>query len=299
MRIRSNQGKKFEIDLTEGSTWGDLQAHLANFFDAGDIRDISVGFPPQSIPSSTLGSTPLSALGIRHGETLLLQEAPNATSRQAIARASPASTAPSPAAMHIRVMPDDNSCLFSAIAYVFHQGDRSRAGEMRQLAASLILSDPSEYTAVVLGRSPDEYIQWLMKPNSWGGAIELSAFARHYATEIASIDVATLRMDLFGEGHGYPHRGYLLYSGIHYDALALSAEGDATECGDRTIFRSDDDAIMLQAMHVAELAKMEHRYTDLAQFTLKCDVCGQALRGEREAEAHATATGHTSFQEYS
>lgn len=296
MRIRSNQGKKFEIDLTEDSTWGDLQAHLANFFDDGDIQDISVGFPPQSIPYSTLASTPLSALGIRHGETLHIQETSTAASSQAITRHT---TAPSPAAMHIRVMPDDNSCLFSAIAYVFHRGDRSRAGEMRQLAASLILSDPSEYTSVVLGKSPDEYIQWLMKPNSWGGAIELSAFARHYATEIASIDVATLRMDLFGEGQGYPHRVYLLYSGIHYDALALSAEGDATERGDRTIFRSDDDAIMLQAMHVAELAKMEHRYTDLAQFTLKCDVCGQALRGEREAEAHAMATSHTSFQEYS
>ena len=208
------------------------------------------------------------------------------------------STSPKAPEMLIRVMPDDNSCLFSAISYVFHQGDRTRAGEMRELAANLIFSDPLRYDAVVLGREPSAYIQWIMRPNSWGGAIELSVFARHFEAEIASIDVATLRMDLFGEGEGYFKRVYVLYSGVHYDALALCSSSVGGKTKEQTIFSPHDDGVMLQAMHVAELAKLEHRYTDLARFTLRCETCGAALRGEREAEEHAMATGHSNFQEY-
>jgi ubiquitin thioesterase OTU1 len=44
---------------------------------------------------------------------------------------------------------------------------------------------------------PPKYIDTISKPTSWGGAIELSILAKHYNTEIASVDVETGRIDRF------------------------------------------------------------------------------------------------------
>jgi hypothetical protein len=46
----------------------------------------------------------------------------------------------------------------------------------------------------------------------------------------------------------------LLYNGIHYDALALSPYYGAPEEEDITIFPSDDDSILTQALLIAEIA---------------------------------------------
>ncbi len=42
------------------------------------------------------------------------------------------------------------------------------------MVASAILSNPIQYNEAILGRPIDEYIEWILKPNSWGGAIELA-----------------------------------------------------------------------------------------------------------------------------
>ena len=48
-------------------------------------------------------------------------------------------------------------------------GGRDSPGELRQLAAGIILSCPGQYSSAVLGRSSQEYTQWLLKEQSWGG----------------------------------------------------------------------------------------------------------------------------------
>ena len=63
-------------------------------------------------------------------------------------------------------------------------------------------------------RPPSDYISTILSSNSWGGAIELSIFARHYETEIWSIDVKTGRIDRFGEGSGFLNFTLVVYSGI-------------------------------------------------------------------------------------
>jgi ubiquitin thioesterase OTU1 len=42
----------------------------------------------------------------------------------------------------------------------------------------------------------------------------------------------------------------------------------------------------------------QHKYTDLAKFSLRCSVCRAGLVGQREAQAHAVGTGHGAFEEY-
>ena len=39
------------------------------------------------------------------------------------------------------------------------------------------------------------------------------------------------------------------------------------------------------------------QYTDLANFSLRCLVCGQPLQGQTDAQSHAMATGHINFGE--
>lgn len=54
--------------------------------------------------------------------------------------------------------------------------------------------------------SSDKYIATILKPSTWGGAIELGILAKHFNTEIASIDVETGRIDQFSPpagGSGY------------------------------------------------------------------------------------------------
>ena len=39
------------------------------------------------------------------------------------------------------------------------------------------------------------------------------------------------------------------------------------------------------------------QYTDVANFSLRCLVCGTALTGHTDAQAHAKKTGHVNFGE--
>ena len=45
-------------------------------------------------------------------------------------------------------------------------------------------------------------------------------------------------------------------------------------------------------------ANGQRQFTDTATFALRCIVCREGLKGQKEAAAHALATGHASFGEY-
>ena len=97
--------------------------------------------------------------------------------------------------------------------------------ELRELVAGIILSDPDRFSTVMLGRSNEEYAEWIMKDESWGGtyatvvwcvlflcnvwidcgielfilgAIELSILSDSYETELHVVDIQTNRIDKFG-----------------------------------------------------------------------------------------------------
>ena len=40
------------------------------------------------------------------------------------------------------------------------------------------------YSAVVLGKSPAAYCEWITKDESWGGEIELSLLCHHFQAEV-------------------------------------------------------------------------------------------------------------------
>ncbi|KAK9235431.1 hypothetical protein V1525DRAFT_434687 [Lipomyces kononenkoae] len=199
----------------------------------------------------------------------------------------------------LRVMDDDNSCLFRAIGYALLR-NLDTMHELRSLVASAILEDPSEYPDVVLGKPREEYCAWISRSNSWGGAIEIAVLAKHFDITICSIDVATGRVDSFNPNR--PTFIIVVYSGIHYDTVALAPEGvEATYEFDQTVFDNDSagQQVLTAADDLATLLRKRHYFTDTAGFSIKCDVCGSVFKGEKQAQTHSESTGHAKFQEIS
>jgi ubiquitin thioesterase OTU1 len=140
-----------------------------------------------------------------------------------------------------------------------------------------------------------------MTESSWGGAIELSILSKHFDIEICSIDVQTLRVDRFNEGR--PTRCILVYSGIHYDTIALSPSEPPFEHSyappefDTKVFDSADLVILQKALDLCKKLQEKHYYTDTAGFHVKCNTCGKLFIGEKGATKHAAETGHYDFGE--
>lgn len=200
----------------------------------------------------------------------------------------------------LRVMPDDNSCMFRAFGSAFF-GVMDNMTELRSVVAQNIQAQPEKYPAVVLDKQPDDYCRWIQTEDAWGGAIELDIFSRHFEIEICSIDVQTLRIDRFNEGR--PTRCILVYSGIHYDVIALSPADppyDHTFAPlefDTKIFDAKDDVILERAVELCQILQGRHYFTDTAQFILRCNICKRTFTGEIGATEHAAQSGHYDFGE--
>uniref|UniRef100_A0A6A7FM20 Ubiquitin thioesterase OTU n=1 Tax=Hirondellea gigas TaxID=1518452 RepID=A0A6A7FM20_9CRUS len=198
-----------------------------------------------------------------------------------------------------RVIPSDNSCLFAAVLYAMEKTrDSNNIFELRQIIASVVLSDPQTYTEGLLGKPNTAYAQWIMNPERWGGSIELSILSSYYEIEIAAIDIVTLKMHCFGENNKLGKRMYLIYDGIHYDTLVLVPHGNAPESSDVCIVSSEDSVAAAKAMQVVYQAQQNREFTDVHNFTLRCSDCSLGLKGQKEAQQHAQETGHVNFSEY-
>ncbi|ORZ20112.1 hypothetical protein BCR41DRAFT_351274 [Lobosporangium transversale] len=158
----------------------------------------------------------------------------------------------------VRQVEDDNSCLFNAVAYILDPDKKNNIKALRQVVSDAIEANSDTYSEAILGRPRKEYCDWIQRDNSWGGAIELSIFSEYYKIEIDSIDVSTNRVDRFGEGH-YSQRALVMYSGIHYDALALTPElGAPTECDQTQFDVKLEDIITAGIQLAAKLKKVQN-----------------------------------------
>eukprot|EP00928_Gymnodinium_smaydae_P051596 TRINITY_DN35168_c0_g1_i1.p1 TRINITY_DN35168_c0_g1~~TRINITY_DN35168_c0_g1_i1.p1 ORF type:complete len:310 (+),score=69.60 TRINITY_DN35168_c0_g1_i1:68-931(+) len=242
------------------------------------------GFPPRPVELPTDPGALVSVLGLRSGDALIVRETEPAGAGGSVVR---------------RVIESDNSCLFNAVGYVMEK-KRGLGAHLRKVASDIISADPARYSEAFLAKTNAEYCAWIQKADSWGGAIELSVFSEHFKCEIAAFDICTKRRDLYGEGAGYGKRCMLIYDGIHYDALALAERKDAPEESDTTIFEAGPAAEVAELKAAAFVAEQHaaRQFTDTGNFTLRCLVCQQGLKGESEATAHAKATGHANFCEY-
>lgn len=204
----------------------------------------------------------------------------------------------------LRVMPDDNSCLFRAISTALLGSSLDGMHELRSVVAQTIQSQPDLYTAGVLEKPPSDYCQWITREDSWGGGIELSILSQHFDVEICSINVQDLRVDRFNEGK--PQRCILVYSGIHYDCVAVTAFSGAPPEQDQKVFEvvdmGDEEGMvdggaLDAARELCRVLQSRHYFTDTHGFSIKCNQCGQSGKGQDWAVQHARGTGHGDFGE--
>ncbi|POS83515.1 hypothetical protein EPUL_004813 [Erysiphe pulchra] len=193
------------------------------------------------------------------------------------------------------------NCLFRAFGSAVLPGDDKSMPELRSLVASVIQIEPETYTKAVLEKSPDDYCRWIQSPNAWGGAIELGILAKHFDIEICSIDVETLRIDRFNEGR--ENRCILVYSGIHYDTIALSPV-DTQHYNfqsppelDQRVWESQDSEILETAVELCRILQAKHYYTNTVKMRIKCKSCGKIIYGEKEAAKHAQQSGHYDMEQ--
>jgi len=293
--------------------------------DLDRIKMLS-GFPPKPLDISDRDRS-IDSLGVRNGDTIIFQNLqtgpPSTSSSSATSSTSttPPSTAksegnfafgpkaasegpteakrtktePSLAKMERQVVPADNSCLFTAINYCMSGSvvPSANSSFMREVIAAEVSADQEKYSEAFLGRANKSYCEWILGKDAWGGGIEVQILAEYFQVEILVVDTVSGSRTVFGEGRDFPQRMVLIYDGIHYDPLHLrEADGER-----KTVQSSKDVRVEGLALALAKEARAQHQYTDTKGFTLKCLVCGIRMKGEAEAQQHATQTKHTNFSE--
>uniref|UniRef100_W5MXS2 Ubiquitin thioesterase OTU n=1 Tax=Lepisosteus oculatus TaxID=7918 RepID=W5MXS2_LEPOC len=302
LRCKAKNGTHLMQGLTQLSCVQELKDRVAELTGIPcEVQKIMVGYPPSSLDLSN-GDAHLKDYPIKSGDTLIVEEEKSKPKPQPSASVTKGGAMDglqkelSPVLAR-RVVPADNSCLFTSVFYVIEGGvyDPSCAPEMRGLIAQIVASDPASYSEAVLGKSNEDYCSWIRRDDTWGGAIEVSILSKFYKCEICVVDTQTVRVDRFGEDAGYNRRVLLIYDGIHYDPLQKEISGSDTP--PQTIFSTADDIILAQALELADEARRKRQFTDVNRFSLRCMVCQTGLVGQAEAREHAKETGHTNFGE--
>ncbi|RDW87192.1 ubiquitin-specific protease OTU1 [Aspergillus mulundensis] len=320
VRIRGPSGQYTAI-LAEDATIGDLQKDIAE--NTGlTAYDVKYGYPPKPLSLDQTGThQKLTELAIQLDREQLIISAKDGpwtelatTKEAALVNAQPSSpklslsrkqkpvaedTPKVSSAEHggifvLRVMPDDNSCLFRAISTALLPGADTMV-ELRSAVAETIQNKPDEYSSAILEQPPDDYCRWIKNETSWGGAIELSILSKHFDIEICSVDLGNLRVDRFNEGQS--RRCFLVYSGIHYDTIALSPSENASPDFDTTVFDASDSLALDKALDLCRQLQEKNYYTDVAAFRLRCNDCGDILVGQQGAKEHTAQTGHRDFSQ--
>lgn len=87
-------------------------------------------------------------------------------------------------------------------------------------------------------------------------------------------------MDRFGENRNFQHVVFVIYSGIHYDAIALTPSLESPKEFDQTTFENNDSIfeIFEAVSKIQQVWKRKHKFTDVANFTLKCGICGIGIK---------------------
>ncbi len=124
-----------------------------------------------------------------------------------------------------RKIKPDNRCLFTAIGYAM-EGRMDLAQQLRELSAAVIASDPVKYNEESLTMPNAAYVEYIMKPNTWGSANEIDILAEYYKICITVLRIKTMELESFGQLH--PQQIFLLYNETHYD-LAVKNESPGQE----------------------------------------------------------------------
>ena len=201
-----------------------------------------------------------------------------------------------------RVIDADNSCLYNCFGYLLLRS-LCMSTRLREVCSKVAADESEKYNSAVLGREIDDYKVWVTKPDTWGGEVEISILSAYFNIGVGVVDIRTNQIYLYNckydNNEGSEERIYLLYDGIHYDALVKTVESNEQKSDnidtDITIFSCTDFVAFDECKKIAADLKAATQYVDTSGFQLKCLVCGVGLVGQKDASEHAKSTGHQNF----
>ncbi|XP_065350856.1 ubiquitin thioesterase Otu1 isoform X2 [Cloeon dipterum] len=311
LKIKAGNQHSVIKDLTSNSSLSDLAQKVSSFSGIPESRlKLCSGFPPKALEMEVKTKS-LHDSGIKSGDVILAQETQETThtknesastatidqtvraiDQSEIISAYSAAQANGGGFLLRKVVPSDNSCLFTSIGYVLNDPDKAQF--MRQIIVEKVRSDPEIYNEAFLEKPASDYCSWIQKPEAWGGAIEVSILSSFYGFEIVVVNSLHGIVNRFGEDQKYATRAFLIYDGIHYDPLYLEPyDGGAI----KMIFPTTDEEVLDQARVLAQESKSSRQFTNVHEFTVKCLECQILLKGEIAARAHAKETDHVRFGE--
>lgn len=337
LRVRSSSGNDIiNLDNDSVDVAGLLRAikksEKLNSSPQNDVDSIKQGFPPKLV-DLTNHDLPLEKAGIKNGDLLLVSFGTTKESGAKITKDSvkmdtnsssvgTASTSISqseaipsvflsPEHLILRNIPDDNSCMFNALAYCIYGPDSYKPHgtcpppKLRKIIAAALAADPFQYDELVLGRPVDKYIEWIQTKNAWGGAIELGILAKHFQIRINCIDIELGNIIRFQDESDGAMKAecsiYLVYLGVHYDVIALNKVLTLQHRPDDVCkFAIDSPVEQKVETGVHELCKKlqtQNYTTNTTTFRVRCLECYKILVGETGASRHANETGHYLFGE--
>lgn len=105
----------------------------------------------------------------------------------------------------------------------------------------------------------------------------------------------TGRVDVFGEGEGHARRGYLVYSGIHYDPVVFSSVGARVARDRISVVPVGHAGAASAARALGEQLRGQGKFSDRATLRLRCKTCGAVVEGDYAARLHSGTLGHRDF----
>lgn len=287
------------------------------------IQAIKVGFPPKPVQITNAEAT-LQDSGVRDGDQLLVEFGGTGTitesksiypSTEDVLGTSTATRATDIPSVFIpelnqylilRNIPDDNSCLFNATSYAVNGADSykdfSPPSQLREVIVTYIRNLPDLYSEPILGRSPEDYCKWIAKKDAWGGAIELGILANWFHVRILCLDIELGHFITFeNDLEKAKHTIVLIYSGVHYDVLAVNPELTSNHSPTDTtqwLVDSHHEKLVREAsLRLCKLLQSRDYVTNTTTFRVRCLDCYKVLEGETGASKHADESGHFNFGE--
>ena len=324
-----------KINIEDESTYDQLLEIIAEKLQVDEYGvDVLVGYPPK--PIKALGNQAINTLGFTSGALVSLRDNPQkkglfegmkemgipvdvcrttlaqldtdtATLERAIDIALTGQTnneTENDMKVTRKIINADNSCLFNAVGYLILEGEPKFSNfnpmQYRQAIADTIIQNPELYEHL-LEKPVKEYAEWILNPEKWGGEVELLILSQYLHVQISAIDIRTGNLLTYGDDNIDNKRIYVIYDGVHYDAIILlsnkstSTSGNIQQQEEITIFDSNNKIIELEVQNLAKSLYNKKQYINLSTGNIECKICFMKLSGETAAVEHAKLTGHQNF----
>ena len=248
--------------------------------------NIAYGFPPKKIDNTLNDTKTLPELSIGNNECLRI----DLIDKELIRAKNDEIIDYSKYSVKKKTIPADNSCLFNSINFAINQSI-TEPEIIRGIISSEILNNPIDYNEAILERPIEDYCDWILRGDSWGGGIEISILSKYFNVIIAVVDIQNITFEYFGDG--FTEVIYLLYNNVHYDVFYKEdINGKITG-----LFDVNDEKSKNEIMEICKELKKHQKYLDIQMFSVKCMQCNFLMKGQNDVIEHTKKTGHTNFSQ--